>query len=210
MKGTVHGPRVTPEELKPSTEIVTAVLDMPQPQHKATTRRFLGTITYLAKFCPNLSEVIRPLRDLKHIKQEFLWSGHHSKAATQVDALEYCLGAALCQPAIDPNGSNNIQWQPVAYSSSSLSPTKQRYAQIEKETLTTVHAFHKLDQLLFGKSDITVHSDQQPLETIFKWPLASARRLLQSMILALQRVSKGLFPSHCGRPFSNAFGHYIS
>ena len=65
MKGTVHGPRVTPEGLKPSKQIATAVLDMPQPQHKAT-------ITYLAKFCPNLSEVIRPLRDLKHIKQEFL------------------------------------------------------------------------------------------------------------------------------------------
>ena len=66
---------------------------MLQPQHKATTRRFLGTITYLAKFCPNLSEVIRPLRDLKHIKQEFLWSEQHSKAATQVDAFEYYLGA---------------------------------------------------------------------------------------------------------------------
>lgn len=72
MKDTVHGPRVTPEGLKPITEIVTAVLDMPQPQYKATSRRFLGTITYLAKFCLNLSEVIGPLRDLKHIKQEFL------------------------------------------------------------------------------------------------------------------------------------------
>ena len=71
-----------------------------------------------------------------------------------------------------------MQWQPVEYSSSSLSPTKQRYAQIEKETLSTVHAFHKFDQLLFGKSDITVHSDQQPLETMFKRPLASAPRLL--------------------------------
>lgn len=102
MKGTVHGPRVTPEGLKPSKEIATAVLDMPQPQHKATTRRFLGTITYLAKFCPNLSEVIRPLRDLKHIKQEFLWSEQHSKAATQVDALEYYLGAHCVNQPLTP------------------------------------------------------------------------------------------------------------
>ena len=213
-----------PEGLQPSTEMVTAVLDVPQPQDKASTRRFLGIITYLAKFCPNLSEVVRPLRDLLHINQEFLWSEQHSKTFTkakeivskapclryvdinaalllQVDASEYGLSAALLQPAIDRNGSNNIQWQPVAYSSSSLSPTEQRHAQIEKETLTTVHAFHKFDQLLFGKSDITVHSDRQPLETIFKRPLASDPRLLQSMILALQRVSKGLFPSHCGHPF---------
>ena len=203
---------LTPEGLKPSTEIVTAILEMPQPQDKAATRRFLGTITYLAKFCPNLSEVVRPLRDLTHIKQEFLWSEQHSNAfakakelvsktpclryfdinspvVLQVDASEYGLGAALLQPATDPNGSSNVQWQPVAYSSSSLSPTEQRYAQIEKETLAIVHAFHKFDQLLFGKSDITVHSDHQPLETIFKRPLASAPRRLQSMILALQRYN---------------------
>jgi len=77
----------------------------------------------------------------------------------------------------------------VAYCSSSLSPTEQRYAQIEKETLAIVHAFHKFDQLLFGKSDVTVHSDHQPLETIFKHPLASAPRRLQSMMLALQRYT---------------------
>jgi len=50
-----------------------------------------------------------------------------------------------------------------------------------------VHAFQKFDQLLFGKSGITVHSDHKPLETIFKRPLASAPRRLQSMMLTLQR-----------------------
>ena len=203
---------LTPEGLKPSTDIVTAILDMPRPPDKAATRRFLGTITYLAKFCPNLSEVVRPLRDLTHIKQEFLWSEQHSNAFSkakelvsktpclryfdisspvvlQVDASEYDLGAALLQPVTDPNASSDIQWQPVAFSSSSLTPTEQRYPQIEKETLAIVHAFRKFDQLLFGKSDITVHSDHQPLETIFKRPLASAPRRLQSMILALHRYS---------------------
>ena len=202
---------LTPEGLKPSNEIATAILDMPQPSDKVATRRFLRTITYLSKSCPNLSEVVHPLCDLTHIKQEFLWSEQHSRAFSQakelvskapclryydvnapvilqVDASEYGLGAVLLQPATDTN-SGSIQWQPVAYSSSSLSPTEQRYAQIEKETLAIVHAFHKFDQLLFGKPDITVHSDHQPLETIFKRPLASAPRRLQSMMLALQRYS---------------------
>ena len=71
---------LTPEGLEPSTEIVTAVLEMPQPWAKAATRWFLGTVPYLVKFCPNLSEVVRPLRDLTHIKQEFLWSEQHSNA----------------------------------------------------------------------------------------------------------------------------------
>ena len=206
------GHTLTPEGLKPSSEIASAVLNMPQPHDKAATRRFLGTITYLSKFCPRLSEVVRPLRDLTHINQEFLWADQHTDAfrlakelvaqapclryfdvtapvVLQVDASEYGLGAALLQPANHSSNLTDIVWQPVAYSSSSLTPTEQRYAQIEKETLAIVHAFHKFDQLLFGKADVIVHSDHKPLEIIFKRPLASAPRRLQSMMLALQRYT---------------------
>jgi len=35
----------SPEGLKPSTEITRDVLNMPKPQEKAATQRFLGTIT---------------------------------------------------------------------------------------------------------------------------------------------------------------------
>ena len=204
------GHTLTPAGLKPSSEIVNAVLSMPQPHDKAATRRFLGTITYLSKFCPRLSEVVCPLRDLTHLNQEFLWADQHTDAfrqakelvsqapclryfdvtapvVLQVDASENGLGAALLQPATQSANSTDILWQPVAYSSSSLSPTEQRYAQIEKETLAIVHAFHKFDQLLFGKADVVVHSDHQPLEIIFKRPLADAPRRLQSMMLTLQR-----------------------
>ena len=50
----------------------------------------------------------------------------------QVDASEYRFGAALLQPATHSANSTAILWQPVAYSSGSLSPTEQRYTQIEK------------------------------------------------------------------------------
>ena len=70
---------LTTEGLKPSSEIVNAVLSMPQPHDKAATGRFLGTITYLLKFCPRLSEVVHPLRDLAHLNQEFLWADHTPK-----------------------------------------------------------------------------------------------------------------------------------
>ena len=107
----------------------------------------MGTIIYLSKFCPNLSEVVRPLRDLTHVDQEFLWADQHTEALTiakelvskapclryfdvnapvvlQVDASEYGLGAALLQPVNHPNKSPDIHWQPVDYSSSTLSPTE--------------------------------------------------------------------------------------
>ena len=61
--------------------------------------------------------------------------------------------------------------------------------QIEKETLVIVHAFQKFDQLLFGKSNVTVHTDHKPLETIFNRPLNAAPRRLQSMMFTLQRYT---------------------
>jgi len=49
-----------------------------------------------------------------------------------------------------------------------LKATEQRYAVIEKECLAICLAFDKWDSLLYGKSDITVQTDHQPLESIFK------------------------------------------
>ncbi|PFX26788.1 Retrovirus-related Pol polyprotein [Stylophora pistillata] len=203
---------LTPEGLKPSAEIVAAILDMPCPEDKAATRRFIGTINYLSRFCPHLSEIVGPLRELTRLNQAFLWADQHTEAFTkakdlvakapclryfdvhspvvpQVDASDYGLGASLLQPTTSSSNSSDIQWQPVAFSSSSLTPTEQRYAQIEKHALAIVHGFHKFDQFLFGKANITVQSDHKPLETIFKKPLASAPRRLQSMMLSLQRYS---------------------
>lgn len=78
---------LSPEGLKPSTKITSAVLNMPQPQDKAATRHFLGTITYLSKFCPSLSEVVRPLRDLTHVDKEFLLADQHTEAFTKAKEL---------------------------------------------------------------------------------------------------------------------------
>ena len=129
---------LTPEGLKPSSEIANAVLSMSRPHDKAATQRFLGTITYLSKFCPHLSEVVCPLRDLTHLNQEFLRADHHTEAFRQAKELasqapclryfdvnapvvlqvavsEYGLGAALLQPATHSANSTHILWQPAAY-----------------------------------------------------------------------------------------------
>ena len=54
--------------------------------------------------------------------------------------------------------------QPVAFYSNTLTETEQRYAVIEKECLAICLAFEKWDSLRYGKSDITVQTDHQPLE----------------------------------------------
>ena len=94
----------------------------------------------------------------------------------QVDSSEDAIGGVLLQ--------ND---QPVCFTSHTLNSTEKNYAQIEKECLAIVSYMDKWHQYLYGKHDITVHTDHQPLETIFEKPLSKAPRRLQRMMLKLQR-----------------------
>ena len=118
----------------------------------------------------------------------------NSPAVLQVDASDYGIGAALLQPSLSSMESSEIEWPPVAYSSSSLTPREKRYGKIEKKTPAIVHVFHNSDQLLCGKADIIIHTDHKPLVAIFKRSLASAPSPpppphLQSMLISIQRYS---------------------
>lgn len=82
--------------------------------------------------------------------------------------------------------------QPVTLTSNSLSSTEQCYSQIEKECLAICSTFGKFDHWLFSKSDITVHTDHEPLETIFKKPLHKSPACLEWMLKTLQRYQFSL------------------
>ena len=68
-----------------------------------------------------------------------------------------------------------------------MNPTEQRYSQFEKECLAICNCFEKFDQWLYGKTDIAVHTDHQPLETIMTKPLNKAPARPQRMLMRLQR-----------------------
>ena len=55
----------------------------------------------------------------------------------------------------------------MAFTSSLMHPNEQRWAQIEKEALAIGVVCEKWYLWLCGKR-VTVHTDHQPLETIFK------------------------------------------
>ena len=100
----------------------------------------------------------------------------------QVDASEKVLGGEMLEPA------DHGRLQPVAYTSSTMRPNEVLLAQIEKETLAMCTSCEKWDQWLYGKQ-ITIHTDHQPLETIFKKPLFKAPRRLQRLLMRLQRYN---------------------
>ena len=68
-----------------------------------------------------------------------------------------------------------------------ITMTRLIHVQIEKECPAIVTCMSKWHQYLYGKGNITVHTDHQPLETIFNKPLSKTPRRLQKMILNLQQ-----------------------
>uniref|UniRef100_A0A3B3HY91 Gypsy retrotransposon integrase-like protein 1 n=1 Tax=Oryzias latipes TaxID=8090 RepID=A0A3B3HY91_ORYLA len=191
------GHLITADGLKPDPVKTEAVRCMPPPTDKEGVRRFLGFVTYLSKFIPNLSEIDAPLRQLTKRDVEFMWQPAQQQAFEKLkdvctnppvlkffdvskpveiycDASSTGLGAVLIQDD-----------RPVAFSSRSMTDAETRYAQIEKEMLSIVHACTKFHHYIFGKH-VTVFNDHKPLEDIYKKPLLSTPLRIQRMRLRLQ------------------------
>ena len=146
---------VTMDGLKADPRKVEAILELPTPLTVEEIQRLNGTVNYLARYLPKLSDVMEPIRRLTHSDVEFEWGEKQDKAfndvkrlvtespvlayydprkelTIQCDASEKGLGSALLQ-----NG------KPVAYASRALTETERRYAQIEKEMLAIVYSLER-------------------------------------------------------------------
>ena len=70
------------------------------------------------------------------------------------------------------------------YVSRALTETELRYSNIERELLAIVFALERLNHYTFGRT-ITVQSDHQPLQSIWKKSIVSASPRLQRLLLRL-------------------------
>ena len=195
------GHLLTPIGVKADPEKVRAVQDMPRPTNAKGTQQFLGFINYLAKFLPHLSDVCEPLRRVSLNESVFTWESQQedsfneckrlvtrdpvltyydvTKPVTiQCDASDKGLGATLLQ-----------EGKPVAFASTTLTETQQRYAVIEKETLAICFATRKFRDYILCKENVVVETDHKPLESIFNKSLLAAPIRLQRMLLQLQRFN---------------------
>ena len=75
------------------------------------------------------------------------------------DASSYNLGAVLIQKR------DNDDWRPVAYASREMSPTEQRYVQIEKEALGITWAIERFADYLVGLR-FHLETDHKPLVSL--------------------------------------------
>ena len=171
---------ISTEGLKPEPEKINSITNMPVPTSKAATICFIGMITYLSKYCPALRNEIKPLKDVSNDQSDFTCGPEQdgifntckkliSQAPTlryfdvnapvmlQVDASEDGIGGAILQP----NAARDLHILLTYHD-------RKKYAQIEKGSLAICAAFAKWNQCLYGHSNITIHTNHQPLETILK------------------------------------------
>jgi len=71
-QGKFTGHVISKDGLKPDSDKVKAVENMPKPTCKKETFSLLGFINYLAKILPRLSEVVQPLGDLTLTNTQFI------------------------------------------------------------------------------------------------------------------------------------------
>lgn len=192
---------ISKDGLSPDDSYLKAIRNMPMPTNVKDVERFLGVITYVGQFIPNLSDKTFLLRELLKKDIEWHWNEQHTKSFEElknclstrpvlqfynmkkpivlsVDASKCGLGACLLQDGL-----------PVAYGSKALTPTEQGYGQIEKELYAVLFACDRFYAYIYGRDDITIETDHKPLITIIKKPIADAPPRLQRMLLRLQRFT---------------------
>ena len=187
-KMTFYGMVFSAQGMELDPQKVEAILRMDTPSSIEEIQSFLGMTNYCSRFIPNYSTITAPLRELTHKDHKFEWGDKeqsafealqktlasqpliayfdiHKPTEIAVDASPVGLGAILVQH--DEDGKPRV----AAYGSRSLTPTEQRYAQVEREALAVVWACEHFHLYFFG-SPVTIVSDHKPLVSLYGNPRA--------------------------------------
>ena len=210
---------------------IKGVEDWPQPKTVRDVRAFLGFTGFYRYFVPNYSVIARPLIDLTKKATPFHWDPPQQKAFLTLkshmcsqpvlkqpdydkpfflatDASAYGVGAVLSQEGgFNPRTKKFIQ-QPIAYYSTTFTPTERNYDIYERELLAVIKALdHWRPHLAATEEPVTVLTDHANL-TFWKNPRKVNRRVarwfsfLQDYNLVIKHVPGKLHagPDMLSRP----------
>ncbi|CAH1366264.1 unnamed protein product [Tenebrio molitor] len=196
-----YGHILTKEGSTADPSKTTAIRDMEEPKNKAELLGFLGMLTYISKYIPNLSQKAEQLRKLTRLDQQFKWTETEQEAfenlkkaiitppilrfydarkpiIIQTDASSESMGCTLLQEGL-----------PIAYAAKALNETQKKYCQLEKEATAILFACQRFDQYICGKDEVVIETDHKPLINIFSKQIHAAPKRIQSIILRLQRYN---------------------
>lgn len=198
------GHHLSAKGIRPTDDKLAALKSFRAPHSAEELRSFLGLVTYVGKFLPDLATVCAPLRVLTHAGVSFAWQHEHEKAFSKLkdmisgirtlhyfdntlrtrviaDASPVGLGAVLVQ---FEGGRDDSNPRVICYASKSLSPTERRYCQTEKEALALVWAVERFSTYLLGRK-FELETDHKPLEMIFS-PSSRPCARIERWVLRLQ------------------------
>ena len=180
------GQTITKQDLKMDYKKWEVIQQWPALININELQSFLGSVNYLSKFIPYLSDYRKPLQDLLKKENEYCWLPVHDdvfkklkfvmvKDMTLTDASKKGIGVVLMQPG--PNvlntskmaGPNNLR--PVYYATKTLTNTESNYSNIEREMLSVLFSVLHLKHFTYGHK-VTVITDHKPLITLFKKNIA--------------------------------------
>ena len=153
---TFLGHTIDENGISPDPQKTNAILKMEKPKSPTEMRRFLGMVSQLSKFTPNVASLTKPLQELLSSKKSWRWSHFQDEAFEKVkkeltkpsilalynpdantkicsDASSFGLGAVLLQ-------QHRSKWRPVAYASRAMSDTEQRSSKLLSLTYRSVQA----------------------------------------------------------------------
>lgn len=194
---TYLGYKIDKFGLHTDSKKVEAIVSAPVPMNVTQLRSFMGLVNFYSKFCPNASDVLKPMYSL--LKKDTKWNWDENCEAgfskikkmlssspvlahydpglpliLSVDSSQYGVGAVLAQRYAD--GSE----RPVCCASRTLNAAESNYSQLDKEALAIVFGVTKHHQYLYGRKFL-LRSDHQALSYIFGKnkgiPVTAASRL---------------------------------
>ena len=184
------GHSISPAGLRPNSEKVSALTNMPMPTDVKQVRALMGGINYYRKFLPDLSKRLRPINALLRKGVKFVFTPDMEKLVREIlaelttppvlvfpdwDAVAdgtrpfhvYCdacidgFGAALEQEQTD--GSI----KPIAYISRATLDSERHWTPLDLEAGSIVWALKRLRGYLWG-TKFRIFSDHKALENIGK------------------------------------------
>jgi hypothetical protein len=164
-------------------EKIAAVKNLKEPETKRQLRQVIGFFSFFREYIPGFASICKPLTDLtgKRTSDRIPFGTREREALNElkrllcdaanrplsiidrskrfslfVDSSNFAVGAALTQP--DDAGHE----RPIAFASSKLTETQQRWATIEKEAYAALWGLQKYKYWLYGRS-VILYSDHNPI-----------------------------------------------
>ena len=190
--------------VRPSPTKVQSIQDMGAPQNASEVRSLLGMANYCGqRFIKDYSTLTHNLRELTKADAPWTWEDKHQRsldrlkeALANTTALQYfdprkesevyvdASPVGICAILMQKEPDSEIRYN-VHFASRALTPTEQRYSQIEREALAVVWGCEHLNMYLYG-SQFTVITDHKPLLSLLNNARSKPSARIQGWALRLQ------------------------